>query len=69
MFDNGRYFFPWTPIKVSPIGVERFFSQWGLAVMKNEILVVWLPLSIFWVVIFAAKKVMLKKHPGVWPAV
>jgi len=42
-FDNTRYFFPWTPIVVSPIGIGSFFSQWGLTVIKNELLWIWLP--------------------------
>jgi inner membrane protein len=35
-FDNTRYFYSFTPIKVSPIGVEAFFSARGLAVLKSE---------------------------------
>jgi inner membrane protein len=42
-FDNQRYFFPWTPIRVSPIGVKAFFSRWGYMVIKSEILWIWLP--------------------------
>lgn len=42
-FDSTRYFFPWTPIAVSPIGVKAFFSKWGLAVIKSELLWIWLP--------------------------
>ncbi len=42
-FDNARYFFPWTPIMVSPIGIRGFFSTWGLAVIKSELLWIWLP--------------------------
>lgn len=42
-FDHTRYFFPWTPIEVSPIGIRAFFSNWGLAVMKSEFVWVWLP--------------------------
>ena len=42
-FDNTRYFFPWTPIEVSPIGVKAFFSKWGLAVILSELQWVWLP--------------------------
>jgi inner membrane protein len=45
-FDNHRYFFPWTPIRVSPIGVANFFSERGLAVLKSELLWVWLPAGI-----------------------
>ena len=42
-FDNHRYFFPWRPIRVSPIGVTRFFSYRGVAVLRAELLWVWLP--------------------------
>jgi inner membrane protein len=42
-FRNARYFFPFRPIEVSPIGVGRFFSGRGLEVMKSEFLWVWLP--------------------------
>jgi inner membrane protein len=43
-FDATRYFFPWTPIRVSPISVNAFLGKRGLAVMKNEFLWVWLPM-------------------------
>lgn len=42
-FDNERYFFPWTPIKVSPISIQTFFSKWGWSVFKNELLWIWMP--------------------------
>lgn len=42
-FDNHRYFFAWRPIRVSPIGVSRFFSYRGVAVLQAELLWVWLP--------------------------
>ena len=38
-----RYFFPLRPIVVSPIRPGDFFSEWGLAVIKSELLWVWLP--------------------------
>ena len=41
--DNTRYFFPWRPIAVSPIGLRPFFTQRGLAVLANEALWVGLP--------------------------
>lgn len=41
--DKTRYFSPWRPIMVSPIGVASFFSQRGLAVIKSELLWVWIP--------------------------
>ena len=42
-FDSRRYFFPWTPIVVSPIGIRGMFSEWGLEVMKSELVWIWLP--------------------------
>ena len=36
-FDSTRYFLPWRPIQVSPIGVGNFFSAWGWRVIKSEI--------------------------------
>ncbi|HVG20615.1 MAG TPA: metal-dependent hydrolase [Blastocatellia bacterium] len=42
-FHNGRYFFPWQPIEVSPIGVGSFFSARGMQVLLNELKWVWLP--------------------------
>jgi inner membrane protein len=42
-FSAERYFFPWTPIQVSPIGVKQFFSARGLAVIRSELVYVWLP--------------------------
>lgn len=42
-FDNTRYFLPFRPIQVSPIGVGTFFSEWGIRVLKSEWVWVWLP--------------------------
>lgn len=42
-FDFGRYFLPWTPIVVSPIGIVGLFSEWGLEVMLSELRWIWLP--------------------------
>jgi len=42
-FDNRRYFLPWRPIRVSPIGFAHFFTSRGLAVLQSELLWVWLP--------------------------
>lgn len=49
-FSNERYFFPWRPIEVSPIGVSRFFSPRGLEVMLSELGWVWLPASVLYVI-------------------
>ena len=42
-FDTARYFLPWRPIHVSPIGVTRFFTHRGFAVLQSELLYIWLP--------------------------
>jgi inner membrane protein len=42
-FDNTRYFAPWRPIEVSPIGIRALFSREGLAVLLSEAAWVWLP--------------------------
>lgn len=39
-----RYFFPWRPIRVSPIG-RAAFSRWGLSALLSEVFWVWLPLG------------------------
>jgi inner membrane protein len=41
-FDETRYFLPFRPISVSPIGLS-FFSARGLDVLWSELLWVWLP--------------------------
>lgn len=38
-----RYFAPVQPIEVSPLGVNRFFSERGITVLKSELFWVWLP--------------------------
>jgi inner membrane protein len=42
-FDTQRYFLPFRPIEVSPIGAKAFFSEWGLRVIYSELLWVFLP--------------------------
>jgi inner membrane protein len=45
-FNTARYFFPWRPVQVSPIGVTSFFTARGLAVITSELLWIWLPLTV-----------------------
>jgi inner membrane protein len=42
-FSNERYFLPWRPIEVSPIGLEPFLSERGLEVIVSEIKWIWVP--------------------------
>ena len=48
-FDNTRYFLPWRPIEVSPIGIDAFLSERGLRVLWSEAVTLWLPLFALWV--------------------
>ena len=41
-FDATRYFFPFTPVAMSPLGTH-FFSERGLSVLLNEIWWIWIP--------------------------
>jgi inner membrane protein len=45
-FNNRRYFLPWRPIRVSPIGVSRFFSSRGFAVLESELIWIWIPVAL-----------------------
>ncbi|GLQ89440.1 metal-dependent hydrolase [Dyella flagellata] len=50
-FSTQRYFFPWHPIHVSPIGVH-FFSARAWTVIASELLWVWLPISVIALVVW-----------------
>jgi len=45
-FSNQRYFLPWRPIEVSPIGVGPFLTSRGLSVIVSEIKWIWIPSGI-----------------------
>ena len=46
-FDTDRYYLPWRPIAVSPLGIRRFLSPRGLTVLTNEALYLWVPSAAF----------------------
>ncbi len=46
-FDTTRYFLPWQPIQVSPIGISAFFSSYGLRVILIELVWIGIPCAIF----------------------
>lgn len=43
---DSRYFLPWQPIEVSPIGISRFLSARGRCVLMSEAVWIWLPLAL-----------------------
>ena len=54
-FNKERYFFPYRPIAVSPIGIG-FFSRRGLEVLWSECKWVWMPSSVFFAIGFALRR-------------
>jgi len=46
-FDATRYFLPWRPIAVSPIGIGQFFSLWGLSVLLTEAIWIGIPVCLW----------------------
>jgi inner membrane protein len=55
-FDQHRYFFPWRPIRVSPISIPRFLSPGGYSILKNELAWIWLPAILFAMVVLALRE-------------
>ncbi|HEX9825586.1 MAG TPA: metal-dependent hydrolase [Flavobacteriaceae bacterium] len=53
-FDDTRHFLPWRVIKVSPLSVGQFFSEWGLQVILNEFIYIFIPCIV--VLIFVGAK-------------
>lgn len=59
-FSNERFFLPFRPIEVSPIGFG-FFSERGIEVILSEIFWVWLPAFSILLISLFARKTMKKK--------
>lgn len=45
-WSENRYFAPFRPIRVSPIGISDFLSRGGIRVLFSEFLWVWLPCAL-----------------------
>jgi len=60
-FNTRRYFFPWTPIEVSPIGAGGFFSARGWDVIWSEIMWIWGPALVLGAIIWALQRVLHRK--------
>ncbi len=57
-FDSTRYFSPWTPLKVSPIGIGSFFSYWGIQVILSEVVWIGIPVGLWFGFLHVRKKTM-----------
>ncbi len=55
-FDDARYFFPWRPIEVSPLSLDRFFSSRGAEVLKSEVVWVWIPAAALIILAWAYRR-------------
>ena len=66
-FDTTRYFFPWRPIQVSPLHIRPFLSAWGLRIMANEFLWVWLPSLLVIIVAALIRSKGAKKAQNIEP--
>ena len=55
-FNNDRFFFPFREIKVSPIGIEKFFSEWGMQVIISELKYIFIPCLLLLFVRFIFQK-------------
>ena len=63
-FTGERYFMPWQPIAVSPIGVRNFISSYGLYVLYSEAKWVWLPAIVFAGTIYGLRRAGSRPTPG-----
>ena len=56
-FDDTRYFFPWQPIEVAPLGLTLMFTREGWTVIRSELLWVWLPVAVLAAMILLLRRV------------
>jgi len=61
-FSDARYFFPWRPVVVSPIGVGEFFGPRGLRVIWSELGWVWLPSAVVFLAALSKWGVVIRRR-------
>ncbi|HEX2492813.1 MAG TPA: metal-dependent hydrolase [Steroidobacter sp.] len=59
-----RYFLPWRVIRVSPIGIAPFFSEWGLRVIRSELQWVWAPSVAAGLLGLLIRKLLIRRQTG-----
>ena len=55
-FDTTRYFFPWRPVRVSPISIRAFFSTRGLQILSSELVFIWIPTTLVWAAVRVCRR-------------
>lgn len=61
-FNNTRYFFPYNPIQVSPIGVARFFGEKGIRVLTSELIWIGIPSFLYVICCIFVKRMRRTKN-------
>lgn len=61
-FDTKRYFMPWNPIEVSPIGLRDFVKNGGLDTVRSELFWIWLPVGVVTAGIVAVRRFCPPMH-------
>lgn len=60
--NNERFFFSKKVIQVSPIGVDKFFSEWGLRVILSELKYIAMPCVIVLIVLLFLHKLKIYQN-------
>lgn len=55
-FSEDRLFFPAQVVQVSPIGVRRFLAGGAVAVLRSELVWIWLPSAGAWLALVALRR-------------
>jgi len=63
-FSNERFFFPGNLIEVSTLSIERFFQGQGIGVIKSELLYVWIPCFVFFIIGLVLRNALTSKSSG-----
>lgn len=63
-FDSTRYFFPWRPVSVSPIGISAFVSYEGMRVLLSELVWIGIPVGLWLIVLDVIGRTARKRAQG-----
>jgi inner membrane protein len=64
-FDTRRYFLPWRPIAVSPIGIGRAFSARSLHIVWTEMVWLWAPIAALTILLWLLRRTTAEAGPVV----
>lgn len=60
-FENSRYWMPWRPIPVAPLGIRHIFGAWGARVVASEVVWIWIPTLLLTALIVRLRRNGLRK--------